>query len=424
MVKEQLTNFWLHMTMDEDEPDEEIANERRLGAGTCVALFTSLFLGHPEFHDRDRAEDFLSNAESAEDPRLISKLMGWTDQILDAFMPNGDDNDVTTLNANTASQISDAIQPFTMAMDDPHFTGTDLVCCPWPLVKKVSVSLSSRILEQGIIIADLPGTTDKVRSRVDSAKRYLQLCDMTIVVNNMARAIDHAALMNHINESFRRKRSGNTIVVGTRSDDLQVTSKQSFASTPAEEKAMLEIAEKERCIKKHLQDISVALASSQLKKQSLERFKLVQKKERFIRQKNELTRMRYEVRVLARNRHIKQGISEQYRQDTKDRSPLPVFCVSNVIYMQHLSGGYTKSDPPRLSLEATEIPALRNHLFSQPSLGKFASLEHYCKTSLPTFFNTIEISCSVSKLKRKDELNRTFRKSRGVCRLISLVIYV
>jgi hypothetical protein len=421
MVKEQLKNFWLHMTMDEDEPDEEIANERRLGAGTCVALFSSLFLGHPEFHDRERAEDFLSDAESATDPRLINKLMCWTDQILDAFMPNGDDNDVATLNANTASQISDAIQPFTMAMEDPQFTGTDLVCCPWPLVKKVRVSLSSRILEQGIVIADLPGTTDKVRSRVDSAKRYLQSCDMTIVVNNMARAIDHAALMNHINESFRRKRSGNTIVVGTRSDDLQVTSKQSFASTPAEEKAMAEIAEKEISIKQQLQDIIVALGSPKYRKQSFEKFKLVQKKEKFMRQKNDLTRMRYEVRVLARNRHIKQGISEQYRQDTKDRSPLPVFCVSNIIYMQHLSGGYTKNDPPHLSLEATEIPALRNHLFSQPSLGKFASLEHYCKTSLPTFFNTIEISCSVSKLKRKDELNRTFHKSRGVCCSISRV---
>lgn len=417
MVKEQLKNFWLYLTMDEDkeEFDEEIANERRLASGTCVALFGSLFLGHHEFQDRERAENFLSDAESDEDPRLVSKLMSWTDHILDEFMPNGDDNDVATLNANTASQISDAIQPFTMAMEDPHFDRTDIVCCPWPLVRKVRVSLSSRILDQGIIIADLPGITDKIRSRVDSAKRYLQLCDMTIVVNNMARAIDHAALHNHINEAFKRKRSGNTIVVGTRSDDLQVTSKQSFPPTPAEEKAMAEIAEEEISVKKQLQDVGVALSSPQLSKQPLEKFKLFQRKERFMREKNELVRRRYEVRVLARNRHVRQGIAEQYRQDTKDRARLPVFCVSNIIYMQHLSGGYPKNAPPQLSLEATEIPALRTHLFSQPSLGRFASLEHYCKSLLPTFFNTIEISCSVTKLKRKDELNRTFHRSRGVC---------
>jgi hypothetical protein len=415
MVKEQLKNFWLYRNMDDEDTDEEVANERRLAAGTCMALFNSLFLGRPEFHDKERAEDFLSNAESAEGPRIVSKLMSWTDHILDEFMPHGDDSDVATLNANTASQLSDSIQPFTMAIEDPHFEGTDIVCCPWPLVKKVRVSLSSRILNQGIVIADLPGTTDKIRSRVDSAKRYLQLCDMTIVVNNMARAIDHAALHNHINESFRRKRAGNTIVVGTRSDDLQLTSKQSFPSIPAEEKAMAEIAEREASVKKHIQDISVALSSPQLRKQPFEKFKLVRKKERFTREKAELARRRYEVRVSARNRHVRQGIIEQYRQDTKDLSPLPVFCVSNIIYMQHLSGGYLKSAPPQLSLEGTEIPALRTHIFSQPSSGKFASLEHYCTSLLPTFLNTIEISCSVSKIKRKDELNRTFHRARGVC---------
>ncbi|KAH6633395.1 hypothetical protein C7974DRAFT_392704 [Boeremia exigua] len=414
LVKEQLKNFWLFITTDmEAELDEEIVNERRLGAITCISVFSSLFIGHAEFSDRDSAETFLSDAESAHNPRLVSKLMSWTDEILDAFMTNEDNVDVATINANTASQISDAIQPFTMVVEDPHFDGTDIVCCPWPLVKMVVVSLSSRILEQGIIIADLPGTTDKIRSRVDSAKRYLQSCDMTIVVNNMARAIDHAALHNHVNEAFRRKRSGNTIVVCTRSDDLQVTAKQSFPSIPAEEKAMAEIAEKEATVKKHLMDLALALSSPQFKKKPFEKFKLVQKKERFMREKNELARQRYEVRVSARNRHVKHGVTEQYRQDTKDRSPLPIFCVSNVIYMQHLSGGYPKSAPPQLRLEATEIPALRTHLFSQPSLGRFQSLEHYCKSLLPAFFNTIEISCSVSKLKRKDELNRTFNKSQS-----------
>lgn len=155
------------------------------------------------------------------------------------------------------------------------------------------------------------------------------------------------------------------------------------------------------------------------KKKSLEKFKLTCKKEKLVREKNELTRKRYELRVLTRNRHVKQGIAEQYKEDTKDRARLPVFCVSNVIYMEHLSGGYPKNTPPQLSLEATEIPALRTYLFSQPSLGRFASLEHYCKSLLPTFFNTIEISCSVTKLKRKEELNRTFHRSRSVCSHIS-----
>lgn len=415
MIKEQLQNYWLHLTMDDEEIDEEVANERRLASGTCLALFCSLFMGHPEFRDKERAGHFLSEAESPEDPHILSKLMSWTNHILDKLMPDGDDIDVATLNANTASQISDAIQPFTMATENPHFEGTDLISCPWPFVKKVRVSLNSRILEQGIIIADLPGTTDKVRTRVESAKRYLQYCDMTIIVNNMARAIDHAALHNNINESFKRKRHGNTIVVGTRSDDVQVTSKQLFPFIPSEERMMMQAEEDELGIKKRLQDIGVALSSPQLKKKFMERMKLTHKKTRLVREKAECARRRFQVRVAARNRHVKQGIAEQYRQDTHDLSPLPIFCVSNTIYMQHLSGGYSESDPPQLPLLATEIPALRTHLFSQPSLGKFSSLEHYCRSLLPTFFNTIEMSCSVAKIKRKADLNRTFIQARKVC---------
>ncbi|KAF1845146.1 uncharacterized protein K460DRAFT_416455 [Cucurbitaria berberidis CBS 394.84] len=412
LVKEQVQNFFQHLTMSEDV-DEEEANEKRLASGTCITLLMALFMGEPEFQDKERAEDFLTSASSPDDPKLINKLMGWTEHILDGFMQNGDTNDVATLYANTSSSISEMIQPFTMTVQYPSFEGTELFCCPWPLVKKVRICMHSRILEQGIIIADLPGTTDKIRSRVEAAKRYLQTCDISIVVNKLDRAIDHASLHNSINESFRRRRSGNTIVVCTRSDDLNINSKQSFPSIPTEEKGMAEIMEKESELKERLHDIQVALASPGVRRHPLEKYKLVDKREKLDREKQSLFRKRFGIRVSARNRHVKQGIAEQYRQDTKDRSTLPIFCVSNPIYMQHLGGHYPKKNPPDLELDSTEIPALRNFIFSKPSQGRFASLEHYCRSLLPTFFNTIEISCSVSKIKRKDDLNRTFHKARG-----------
>lgn len=414
IVKSQVKNYFEYLNVSDDVDDEE-ANDSRLAAGTCTDLLRSLFMGYPEFQDQEHAEEFLGRHASAEDPILVKKLTTWTENILDEFMPDGECNNVATLNAVTASEISESIQPFTMKVDYPTFEGTDILCCPWPLVKKVRVCLYSRILAQGTVIADLPGTTDKNRARVEAAKRYLQQCDMTIVVNKIDRAIDHATLHNAVNDSFRRRRSGNTIVVCTRSDDLNISTKQSFPSTTAEEKALTEISQMEVDINKQLKQIGVRLQAPAVRRDQTEKYKLMAKRERVEREKNDLVRKRLGVRISARNRHVKQGITDQYRQDTKDRTPLPIFCVSNPIYMQHLGGGFLKKSPPDLTLEQTEIPALRTHIFSKPSLGRFASLEHYCKSLLPAFLNTVEMSCSVTKIKRKEDLNRTFHKTRAVC---------
>jgi hypothetical protein len=415
MIKEQVTNYFIHQNMPEDTEEDELS-ATRLGSTTCIKLLTALFMGRSEFQDADCARAFLSEYASANDPSLTNKLRNWTSRVLDAFMLGGDSTDVAKIEANTPGAISEAILPFTQEVAYPQFANTDIVCCPWPFVRLVRVSFDSRILRQGIVIADLPGTTDKIRSRVDTARRYLSACDMTIVVNRVERAIDHASMNNAINEAFNRRKSGSVIVVCTHADGIDIKTKQSFESSPAEEKILAEIMKSEDEVAKQLQAVVTALRSPALRKNQLEKYKLAAKRDRFERAKAELDRKRFEVRVAARNRFIKQGISEQYRQDTNDLSPLPIFCVSNPIYMQHLSGNYLRKTPPDLPLKATEVPSLRTHLFSQPSLGRFASLEHYCRNLLQTFFNTIEISCSVSKIKRKEDLNRTFNKARAVCR--------
>jgi hypothetical protein len=140
-------NYYIHAEMDKKAADEEEANENRLAAGTCIDLLRSLFMGRSEFHSPELAEEFLDKYTSSEDPQLVSKLMTWTDNILDEFMPDGDSTGVATVSAVTASDISESIKPFIMKMEFPSFENTDIICCPWPFVKKVRVSLYSRILE-------------------------------------------------------------------------------------------------------------------------------------------------------------------------------------------------------------------------------------------------------------------------------------
>jgi hypothetical protein len=80
------------------------------------------------------------------------------------------------------------------------------------------VTLSSPILEQNLIVADVPGGSDVNHFRVDNAARYLQQCDMTIVVGKIDRLQDNVGFRQQYMSAFRRRRSGSVILVATRSD--------------------------------------------------------------------------------------------------------------------------------------------------------------------------------------------------------------
>lgn len=120
---------------------------------------------------------------------------------------------------------------------------------------------------------------------------------------------------------------------------------------------------------------------------------------------------RIELQIIARNNEVKRALIQSHHDATRDT--LSIFCVSNAAYHTHLTG-YMKSHEPALSVKNTEIPSLKANIYSLPSRGKFNSLEHHCRVSLQTLLNTLELSCSQSKMKRKDHLIQFVARSRKV----------
>jgi hypothetical protein len=112
----------------------------------------------------------------------------------------------------------------------------------------------------------------------------------------------------------------------------------------------------------------------------------------------------YQIRVMARNRTATNLLKEKYRRMTKG-AILPVFCISNTEYDKYLRG-YEASDPPRLTLDMTGIPALRNHIHALPAKGRFATLEYHLTTSWNTLLNSLELYCKVSKSQQKNQVTR------------------
>jgi hypothetical protein len=88
------------------------------------------------------------------------------------------------------------------------------------------VTPSSPILEQNVIVADVPGGSDVNHFRVDNAARYLQQCDMTIVVGRIDRIQDNIGFRQQYMDAFRRRRSGSVILVATRSDVRLASTRQ------------------------------------------------------------------------------------------------------------------------------------------------------------------------------------------------------
>lgn len=80
------------------------------------------------------------------------------------------------------------------------------------------VYLKSPILEQDVIIADVPGGSDVNYFRTTNASQYLQKCDMTIVVAKIDRVADDPSFRSLYLEAYRRRRSGSVILVATKSD--------------------------------------------------------------------------------------------------------------------------------------------------------------------------------------------------------------
>lgn len=117
-------------------------------------MLMALFADKPEFEDEEAAVRFLSRAVSADDPKILSRLLAWTRSILDELAKLGS---VACICRNTAADLNRALEPFTQQTDFPEIEGTALDCSVWPFVRLVKKSLSNPVLAKGNVLVDLPG---------------------------------------------------------------------------------------------------------------------------------------------------------------------------------------------------------------------------------------------------------------------------
>lgn len=74
------------------------------------------------------------------------------------------------------------------------------------------------LLEQGIVLVDLPGESDSNNLRVRIAQKAQERCDASIIVSNITRVLDDATAKEQLRASYRDKGTRRTILVPTHSE--------------------------------------------------------------------------------------------------------------------------------------------------------------------------------------------------------------
>lgn len=382
---------------EEDEEHEQDLSDRYESALTAL---TALLCSYPEFEKRKATESYVREIESMNDPRVkeLQKRLANVIQEIGA---------VVTLEAATVSGLRAQLRPWIIDKPDPDGPGSSLKCCPWPIVQVIKCGVASRVLQSGVALVDNPGTGDTNTSHVDKARESLQEADVIMVVGSIERVSASRTILDSLRWAFKRRGAEGVIMVCTKCD-TGLTNDVGTEFNKEEQSRVQEIEKEAKAVDQKINN------TYQRKVYETEIVNIRRYDEELIalkRTQRGLENERYQIRVAARNRTATQMLKDEYRKRISKGAELPVFCVSNTEYDKYLSG-YDIEDPPRLSLELTGIPALRNHIQSLPLKGRFNTLDYHLNTSWDNVLKTLELFCTQSKSEQKTQIVDTCAASR------------
>ncbi|XP_071085573.1 nuclear GTPase SLIP-GC-like [Haliotis cracherodii] len=277
---------------------------------------------------------------------------------------------VRKLRDSSARDLQDKISTFTEAhpVDERQF---------WPLVKQVVLKVpDSGLCWSGVNLVDLPGVGDSNPARENVARKYMQTCDVLLVVTKIQRAVDNKTVKHTLGDKLFRQLlmdHTKTVVACTQADDVKPSEVIRKLKLP---QAAEWTAEGQR-YKKEEQVLQQKLADLKRDKQvdcssESQENSLIQQQQRLHAAKDQLKREKTSTCAVKRNEFVRNNILHKISSPSSPHDQdypldLKVFCVSSSDYTK-LSNLLTCDDddddkpPVFLSTEDTEIPGLRTYL--------------------------------------------------------------
>ncbi|XP_048258235.1 nuclear GTPase SLIP-GC-like [Haliotis rufescens] len=276
---------------------------------------------------------------------------------------------VMQMGDSNARDLQDKIRTFSETTDDERQF--------WPLVKQVVLKVpDSGLCRSGVNLVDLPGVGDSNPARENVARKYMQTCDVLLIVTKIQRAVDNKTVKHTLGDKLFRQLlmdHTKTVVACTHTDDVKPSEVIKTLKLP---QAAEWTAEGQR-YKKEEQVLQQKLADLKRDKQvgcssETEENSLIQQKQRLHAAKDQFKREKTSTCAVKRNEFVRNNIlhkisSPSTPHDQDYPLDLKVFCVSSSDYI-NLSNLLICDDddddkpPVFLSTEDTEIPGLRTYL--------------------------------------------------------------
>ena len=154
VIEHEFRAYYNYSIADISHEHQEIQEELSVCHETAVETFKALFAEKEEFRTDDAMEEFFKAATSAEDKNMLRILYKWVEGIMLRY---GADDGVLCLDAHGVEELAGKVGPFaqtvTSMVEDDFRRSPSL----WPLVEIIRVGLQSKLLNHGLVIADLPG---------------------------------------------------------------------------------------------------------------------------------------------------------------------------------------------------------------------------------------------------------------------------
>lgn len=336
---------------------------------------------------------FLKQAKSENDEKILGLLVEWADELVQSLL---DGQDCLTIESATADDLLWKLQPFTYELGGSDGQG---VVSPWPLVSVIDFGFQHPLLDEGIVFVDSPGLSDANAARSQNAVKHHRLCTHKIAVAEIGRAEADAALRKNLELGYRTRGSGNTILVLTHGDHIDPDTE--VTGTPLEKKrvARLDAEIKDLRAQKKIKGNERIKASAEDREDIDDMLKSISAEMKKLSEERDCCKLE------MRNRKVVTEMQKIYRGLTRDPKQLFATAVGNQVYSKY-QAGFTADEKPLMSVQQTNIPALRHRLYTMPTEGNYNETLYTAEIQLPALVNSFSLYCSQQHMARKSEIEK------------------
>lgn len=378
-----------------DELEEE--GFGRGGAGddidtrdTVADALHSVFLEHRECQTKRATRDFLKSATSENDKVVLAQLNKWADKLV---FRETEGQDSVRLKASTPQEMLKKVETYSTEITDEE---SQRVLSMWPLVRLIKVHFNNPLSKIGVSVLDAPGSSDN-HIRRETALDLKRKCSHAAIVVGAARANNEGIVSKEVNAA-KAKGQGRVIVIVTGSDEIDPNTL--IGGNSADRQHVTDL----QALVDRLQNESNALMLQiGTVKDHMQRADLYGQKMQLDVRLHKAQNRERAARIAMRSMNTAAKLQEKLMDITESQVPIPVISVSNVDYAKHLLG-YNTGQAPTLSVEETQIPAVRRLFAEFPNDARRSEIEHLFKDVLPSAIKRVELFCTTNSSDREADI--------------------